>query len=150
MTNLKPLTKSEVKEFILNWYENLNNHVSPDELASLVTEQNLEMQFPDTLVQSRDELKNVYGTSIYKFFDESHTINKRSITINEDQADVRIELRWEARQWNPPAAKSEKLTADVVQSFRLKRASATEKPMMVRYKIDSITPVSNTSLDQDN
>jgi hypothetical protein len=108
--------------------------VPSDNLVSLVTDRGLEMQFPDITVHSRDELKNVYETSIYKFFDESHTIKKLDITTNGDITDVRINLRWESRQWNPPAAKSEKLASDVVQSFGLKRSSTTKKPVIVTYK----------------
>ena len=64
------------------------------------------------------------------------------VKLNGDksQADVNLVVYWEASRWKPPAAKSERLLFDAAQTWIIKRSADTDKPVIVTYIVDGLTP----------
>jgi hypothetical protein len=143
MTNvtLAPLTEAETRQFVDEWYKKLDVHAPAEEVFPLVADEDLEMQFPEATLRGKTDFKNWYEGVINIFFDEVHTLEKVDITTTLEQASVQIVLLWEASRWKRPAPKSERLAFTAVQTWILKRSPSSQKPVIVRYIVDSLTPL---------
>jgi hypothetical protein len=140
MKTLAPLTESEVKQLVDDWYSKLDIHAPVEEFLPMLADKNLEMQFPEGTLHSLDEFKTWYDRVTYTFFDEVHTMQVLNITPALDQANIQLVVRWEAHRWHPPAPKSERLDFDAAQRWVVKRSPDTQKPVIVTYIVDSLTP----------
>ncbi|MBE9171138.1 hypothetical protein IQ238_27710 [Pleurocapsales cyanobacterium LEGE 06147] len=139
VSNLLPLTYSEVKQFAADWYSKLDVHAPLEEYVPLLAEEGLEMRFPETTVYGFDGFKDWYERVIRIFFDEVHTLKKvEPKPISDAQLEVKVVVRWEASVWNPPAAKSERIVLDAYQTWIVERSPKTEKPTILTYIVDSL------------
>lgn len=141
MTPLPSLTESEVRQFVSDWYQKLDVHVSTEEILPLLIGESLEMQLPETTLHGLDDFKGWYDRVIHTFFDEVHTLQTVDITTKSDRADVHLVVRWEASRWNAPAAKSERLAFDADQRWEIARSPLTQKPAIATYIVDALTPL---------
>lgn len=145
MNKLAPLTESEVKQLVDDWYLKLDVHTPVEEFLPLLADETLEMQFPEGLLHGQDEFKTWYDGIIHTFFDEVHTMQVLDITPASDQADIQLVVRWEAHRWRAPAPKSERLAFDAAQRWVVKRSPDTQKPVIVTYIVDSLTPLEGSA-----
>lgn len=141
MNNLVPLTESEVKKLVDDWYLKLDVHAPVKDLLPLLADESLEMQFPEGRLHGHDEFKTWYDGVIHTFFDEVHTMQALDITTASDSANIQLVVRWEASRWRAPAPKSERLAFDAAQRWVVKRSPDTHKPVIVTYIVDSLTPL---------
>jgi len=137
MSDVAPLTESEVKEFAADWYKKLDVHAPGEEFLPLLAE-DVELRFPEATVQGFDGFKGWYDRVINIFFDEVHTLKEVKMTPNGEQADVKVVVKWEASVWKPPAAKSERIVLDAYQTWVVKRSPTTHKPVVAVYIVDSL------------
>lgn len=145
MNKLAPLTESEVKQLVDDWYLKLDVHTPVEEFLPLLADETLEMQFPEGPLHGQDEFKTWYDGIIHTFFDEVHTMQALDITTASDQADIQLVVRWEAHRWHPPKPKSERLAFDAAQRWVVKRSPDTQKPVIVTYIVDSLTPLEGSA-----
>ncbi len=138
---LAPLTKTEAKQFVDDWFQRLDVHAPAEEVLPLVADDDVEMQFPEATLQGKAEFKKWYEGVIRIFFDEVHTIQKLDITTASNQATIELILKWEASRWNAPAPKSERLAFTAVQTWILKRSPVTQKAVITRYIVKALTPL---------
>lgn len=138
MSNSTPLTEAEIKELATTWYKKLDVHAPMVELLPLLTDQELEMVFPEATVYGHAGFEGWYQRVIRIFFDEVHTLKQVTPTISGDKADVQVVVQWEASVWNPPAAASARIKLDAYQRWVVKRSPETGKPVIVRYIVDSL------------
>ena len=147
MSNLAPLTKEEVEQLVNGWYLKLDVHAPMVEMLPMLADEGLEMQFPEATLRGHAEFEGWYQGVIRIFFDEVHTMKKLKVTLSEDkkQADVKLVVYWEASRWDPPADKSERLMFDAAQTWVVKRSPGTNKPVIVTYVVDGLTPMEGSA-----
>lgn len=139
VSNLLPLTYSEVKQFAADWYSKLDVHAPVEEYVPLLAEENVEMRFPEVTVTGFDGFKEWYEKVVRIFFDEIHTLKKvEPKPISNGKIEVKVVVKWEASMWNPPAAKSERIICDAYQTWILERSPETQKPVILTYIVDSL------------
>ena len=139
VSNLLPLTYSEVKQFAADWYSKLDVHAPVEEYVPLLAEDNVEMRFPEVTVTGFDGFKGWYEKVVRIFFDEVHTLKKvEPKPISNGRIEVKVVVKWEASMWNPPAAKSERIISDAYQTWILERSPETQKPVILTYIVDSL------------
>jgi hypothetical protein len=61
---MSSLSINEIKNFVAAWYKALDQHVSPEECAMLVTDENLEMIFPEKTLHESTISRLVCGALI--------------------------------------------------------------------------------------
>ena len=137
-TTLAPLTESEIKEMAIAWYSKLDVHAPLAEFVPYLTEEGLEMQFPEATVYGFEGFKGWYERVIGIFFDEVHTVKEVKLTSAANQSEVKVVVKWEASVWNPPASKSERIILDAYQTWVVKRSPNTGKPVVQTYIVDSL------------
>lgn len=139
VSNLAPLTYSEVKEFAADWYSKLDDHAPAEEYAAFLAEEGLELRFPEGTFTGFDGFKEWYQNVTGIFFDEVHTLKKVEPKLKDnEQLEVKVVVKWEASTWEPPAAKSERIILDAYQTWIVERSPKTEKPVIVTYIVDSM------------
>jgi len=144
---MEPLTEEEVKAFMERWYlELLDKHAPSAELEACVAE-DAEMRFPEVTVYGIDAFRDWYDRIVSTFFDEVHEITRNDVTIAPDgqSAEVKIDLRWEAKVWVPPAAKSQWIGFNAGQTHEVRRSSKTGEPMIQVYGVDTFVAMEGSS-----
>ncbi|RCJ19537.1 hypothetical protein A6770_05165 [Nostoc minutum NIES-26] len=141
MKTLTPLTESEVKQLVNDWYLKLDVHASVEEVLPMLANETLEMQLPETTLHGQDEFKTWYDRVIHTFFDEVHRMQALDIKTTSERADIQLVVRWEASRWQAPAPKSQRLAFDAAQRWVVKRSQLTQKPVIESYIVDSLTPL---------
>ena len=141
MTTKASLTALEVKEFVDQWYHNLDIHASLEEFLAMVADTGIEFRFPEVTVTDKEGLTRWYKRVTSTFFNETHTTQKLAITIDDDLATVKILTHWQASVWNPPAPRSEQQAFLAGQTWTVRRSEQTGQPVVVSYFVDSFDPV---------
>src|SRR4051794_17229840 len=119
MSTIAPLTEAEVKRLVADWYRGLDVHAPTVEMLPMLTEQGLEMRFPEATLRGLAEFDGWYNGVVRIFFDEAHTVEKLEVALSADklQAQVKLVVLWEASRWKAPAARSERLGMDAAQTW---------------------------------
>src|SRR5437588_10825877 len=110
MSTLEPLTESEVRQFVGQWFHKLDIHAPLAEFLAMVADEGIEFRFPEVTVTDKAGLTQWYKRIITTFFDEVHEPKELAIATEGDRATVKSLTQWQASTWNPPAPKSERLT----------------------------------------
>ncbi len=135
------LTETEVKEFVVRWFHNLDIHASLEEFLSMVADSGIEFRFPEVTVTDQEGLSRWYQRVTSTFFNEIHTTQELAIMTNGDQATVEITTHWQASVWNPPAARSETQTFLAGQTWIVRRSERTGQLVVVKYVVNTFDPV---------
>lgn len=138
VSNLTSLTEAEVKQLAADWYKKLDVHAPLEEYVPFLTEEGLEMRFPEATAYGFDGFKDWYERVIGIFFDEVHTLKEVKVTPSGDKADVKVVVKWEASVWKAPAPKSERIVLDAYQTWVVERSPNTGKPVVLTYIVDSL------------
>ena len=117
-----PLTEKQIAEFAAAWYRALDFHVPIAEIYSLLADKDLNMQFPDGDIRDYNSFKKWYDRVTTIFFDENHYLNTLKANITGDQAVVDIVVGWQASWWEPPAAKSKRVSMNATQRWTVRRS----------------------------
>ncbi|MDH3327892.1 MAG: hypothetical protein OEM01_01525 [Desulfobulbaceae bacterium] len=136
-----PVTESEVKQFIEDWFAKLDDHVPVEELLPLVADEELVMKMPESSEYRHSGFIKWYNHAINTFFDEVHIIHALRITPSQDSAKVEIVLQWEPVIWNAPAARSKRQGYFAAQTWLLKRSPETKRLFIVNYNVDYFIPM---------
>jgi hypothetical protein len=139
----EPLTETEVTDFVNDWYRKLDVHAPPDEVLSLVAQEDegLDMEFPEGTVRQPDGFRSVLDTWYHRFFDEVHTLKELDITTDGDRANVKLMVNWQCKIWDPPAPKSQWLGFDAYQTWVVGRSKTSGQPVIVQYVVDKLDPM---------
>ncbi len=131
------LTTQEVKKLAANWYHKLDVHAPLVELLPMVAE-DAQMKFPEATLKGLADFESWYERVIRLFFDEVHTLRQVDVKLNDETADVKVVVRWEASVWNAPAAKSQRIKLDAYQTWVVKRSPMTGAPVIATYIVDRL------------
>jgi hypothetical protein len=137
----EPLTRTEIEDFVAEWYRKLDIHAPPEEVIPLVAEQGLEMQFPEGAISGVEAFRRWYEGVIRIFFDELHTVTRIDISRQDARVLVTVVVNWQARRWHPPAPRSEWIGFDAYQRWEMERSGSTDRPVIVRYIVDELRPM---------
>jgi hypothetical protein len=114
------ITQEQIKNFVAAWYRALDNHDPIEGMYTLLAEEGLNIQFPDGDIRDYAGFKKWYDRVTTLFFDENHYVQTVEATINGDEAVVDIVVGWQASWWEPPAAKSKRVSMDATQRWTVK------------------------------
>ena len=135
---IAPLTTQEIRELAEAWYRKLDVHAPMVEVLPMLSEDGLEMRFPEATLTTMAEFEGWYQRVIRIFFDEAHLVKEVTAEIDGDIAKVHVVVEWQANVWNPPAANSARIKLDADQSWEVKRSSVTGKPVISIYTVNSL------------
>lgn len=138
VSNLQPLTASEIQQMAVNWFAKLDVHAPLEEFAPFLIAEDLEMRFPEGTVKGFDGFKGWYERVTRIFFDEVHTLKQANAIPKAERSEVKVIVKWEASVWKPPASKSERIITNAYQTWEVQRSPETGKPAIVTYIVDNI------------
>lgn len=145
MSSLAPLTDAEVQQLAAEWYHLLDVHAPIEQLYPLLTDDGLELYFPEGVSRGHAGFKEWYDRVTRIFFDEVHTLKKVATTLDGAQAKVDVIVDWEAHGWNPPAAKSIYWHFDAYQHWVVQRSISTGKPVILTYVVDELKALAGSA-----
>lgn len=139
MSNLAPLSETEVKEFAAEWYRQLDIHAPVEDYIPFLVEKEFEIQVPEGTFRGFEGFKSWYENALNLFFDEVHTIKNITLTsVSKEKADIKVIVNWQASTWKSPAPKSERIVMDAYQTWVVKRSPVNQKPVISTYIVDKI------------
>lgn len=119
----QPLTDADIKTFVAAWYQALDFHVPFDQAWSMLADEGLNVQFPDGDIRDRASFKKWYDRVTNLFFDENHYVQSVEARISGDEAELDVVVGWQASWWEPPAAKSKRVSMDATQRWTVRRST---------------------------
>ncbi len=132
------ITQGQIEAFAAAWYQALDFHAPTDEIATLVAEDDVQMIFPEKTLYGLGDFLAWYSGGTYSdgeqtpgvisiFFDENHNIvSVETLTADDSSAEVRVVVAWQASWFEPPAAKSKRVSADFTQVWKLRRTDKND------------------------
>ena len=109
----------------------------------MTAEEGLEFHIPEGVFRGREGFSEVYHNWTHTFFDEIHTLKDVQVSLNGAQADLKVVVNWQGRDWKPPAAKSENLNFDAYQTWVVVRSRQTDKPVIKAYIVDDLKAITS-------
>jgi hypothetical protein len=135
------LTDEGIRGLVTEWYRALDRHDGLAEVLPYLLDDGLEMRFPETTAYGHAGFADWYKAVTNRFFDEKHTVTSVDVTaLDEHGASVSVVVNWQARIWNPPAAKSEWLGFDAYQRWQLVVTPGGEVKLKT-YVVDRLDPM---------
>lgn len=135
---IAPLNQTELQSFAEEWYRKLDVHAPLAEFVPLLADRGLEMVFPEATVTGFEGFKGWYERVIGVFFDEVHTVKLVELVEAGDIAEVKVVVKWEASVWNAPEPRSSRIVLDAYQTWLVQRSPESQKPVVLRYTVDSL------------
>lgn len=135
------LDKGAIEAMVTDWYVALDRHVELAEALKYLVDDGLEMVFPEVTSRGHDGFAEWYKAVTNRFFDEVHTVRSVDVTnLTSNRADVKVLVNWQAKIWNPPAAKSEWLGFDAYQTWVVVSGPSGEVKIQ-KYVVDRLEPM---------
>ncbi len=132
------LSEEELREFAVEWYRALDVHKPADAVLTMVAE-DAEFQFPEITTRGhREFVENWYEKVIRRFFDEEHTVKEVVPSGTGDVIDVKVVVNWQAKVWDPPEPRSKWLGMEAYQTWKVRRAEETGRPLITFYVVDDL------------
>jgi hypothetical protein len=149
--------EAEIRALVYDWYRKLDVHAPVEEILPALAE-DATMVFPESTLRGLDAFKTWYqgGSAasalpgvINLFFDEKHELKRVDIAITGSgaawRAEVGVVVRWEARRWKAPDAKSDYLGFDAWQRWAVVPSPKTGKPIIETYVVDALEPLQGST-----
>ena len=125
---MSTITEEQINKFVTAWYVALDQHAPLDECAKLVSEDKLEMIFPEKTLHGASDFLAWCAGGPYSdgtsapgvfniFFDENHNVVSVDAHITGDEAVLDVVVAWQASWFTPPAAKSKRVSLDATQRW---------------------------------
>lgn len=130
----EPFAQATVEAFAAAWYRVLDIHAPSDEVRRFVSEDHVEMVFPEKSLHGVGDVLAWYAGGTYSdgtaapgviniFFDENHLVRSVTVTREGDRATVDVVVGWQASWFEAPAAKSKRTSMNATQRWVLERCS---------------------------
>jgi hypothetical protein len=113
---------AQIKTFVAAWYLALDQHAPIEKCYELLSDTGLNIQFPDGDIRDHASFKKWYDRVTTLFFDENHNVQSVEAKIAGDEAVVDVVVGWQASWWEPPAAKSKRVSMDATQRWTVRRS----------------------------
>ena len=118
-----PLTQEQIKGFVAAWYLALDQHAPIETCYAMLADRDLDVQFPDGNIHDMPSFKTWYDRVTNLFFDENHVVQTVDADIKGDEAELIVVVGWQASWWEPPAAKSKRVSMDATQQWIVRRSA---------------------------
>ena len=132
------LTEDAIRTFATRWYVALDEHIPLAEVLPYITE-DMELKVPEDTFVGHEGFGRWYDAVTHRFFDEVHTVTKVEPVIEGDRAIVQVLVNWQAKIWNPPAAKSQWLGFDADQTWTV--VAGDTGPQIKTYVVNALNPM---------
>jgi len=143
MSEPKALTNGEVQELVYVWFQKITDKASLDEMLSMLSNNELEMRFPETTIRSHTDFQRWYEETTNRFFDQMHNLKMLAVDLNGARASVTLVVNWQACTWKPPAPYSEWQGFNVHQAWTVERESGSGRPVITGYYVDKLDSMTN-------
>ena len=117
------LTIENINRFVAAWYQALDFHIPIEQVYPLLAETDLSVKFPDGDIHDQASFKVWYDRVTNLFFDENHYVQSVAADIKGDEAVLDIVVGWQASWWEPPAAKSKRVSMDATQRWTVRASN---------------------------
>lgn len=134
------ITQDQIKSFVAAWYRALDNHDPIEDCYKLLADRDLNMQFPDGDIRDHDSFKKWYERVINLFFDENHYVQSVESRISGDKAEVDVVVGWQASWWEPPAAKSKRVSMDATQKWIVQQSTKNAHGLEIVFYNATVEP----------
>jgi hypothetical protein len=114
------ITEDQIKNFVAAWFLALDQHAPIQACYDMLADEGLNMQFPDGDIHDHASFKVWYDRVTNLFFDENHTVQTVESSISSDEARLNVVVGWQASWWEPPAAKSKRVSMDATQGWTVR------------------------------
>lgn len=143
MSKSDVLTQGDVLELVYTWFRCITEKADLHEVMSLLTNDELEMHFPEVVIQGASDFQSWYESVTTTFFDQVHDIKLLAIDLDGEKATVTLIVNWQARTWQAPAATSTWQGYNVHQKWMIRRDPSSGKPVIARYYVGAFDPMQN-------
>jgi len=141
-----PIAAEQIRAFAIAWFRALDLHAPIGECFAMLAENALHMNFPDADIRDYASFKTWYDRVINCFFDEKHTISDIEIlSANEDRAEMKVVVRWQAVWCNPPAPDTQRIDLEATQRWVLRPCSSAKNAFGLEI-VDYSLPEGNLKL----
>jgi hypothetical protein len=137
--SIEPLTDKSVRTFAEEWYRALDRHDALEDVLPYLIDDGLEMVFPETTSRGHAGFADWYKAVTNRFFDEEHTVTAVIPKNGGAETQVQVNVNWQAKIWNPPAAKSEWLGFDADQTWIV--VATEDGPKIKKYVVNELAPM---------
>lgn len=134
----QPLTEDAIRTFAAEWYTALDEHIPLAGVLPFLTG-DMELKVPEDTFTGHDGFARWYDAVTHRFFDEVHTVTKVEPVIDGDRAVVRVLVNWQAKIWDPPAARSRWLGFDADQTWTV--VAGPTGPQIKTYVVNALDPM---------
>jgi len=135
------LTQAEVYDLVYEWFRKLTIKSPLDEMLAMLSQDSLEMKFPEKTLHNIPEFKEWFHDVTHLFFDQVHELKFLSVELEGEQANIFLIVNWQARTWTPPAGFSEWQGFLIKQNWVVKRDPATQKAVIFKYAVNHLDPM---------
>lgn len=135
------LTETNVRQFVLNWFHELDIHAPVEKLLPALATEGLTVRLPETTLYSHADFIDWYERVTHTFFDEVHEMKSLQINISSEQADVLLVVNWQAHIWNAPAPNSQWLGFDATQRWIVKASPDASQLIVTTYIVEELAPM---------
>jgi hypothetical protein len=130
-----------IRNLVTEWYQALDRHDDLFGVLGYLVDEGLEMRFPEATARGHDGFGDWYKAVTNRFFDEVHTVQSTDVSnLTAERADAAVVVNWQARVWNPPAAKSLWLGFDAYQTWEV-APGPDGQPRIKTYIVDELRPM---------
>jgi hypothetical protein len=71
-------------------------------------------------------------------------VSRVALSASGEEATVEVVVNWQARRWQPPAARSQWIGFDAYQQWVMVRSTATGRPLILRYIVNELRPMAGS------
>lgn len=142
-TGQTALGLNEIRAFAEDWYRRVDEHVRVEDLLPML-HPDMEFQIPEGVMRGHDGFRELYQGErgwVRSFFDEVHSVREIRPSPSGGQTTVDVVVNWQARRWQPPAARSQWIGFDAYQQWVMVRSDATGQPVILRYVVNELRPM---------
>lgn len=135
------------EQFVNEWFTRLDVHAPLQTLLPMLADQGLEFRVPETTMHNHADFARWYANVTNTYFDEVHTLRQLHTRTAQDTTEIHLVVRWEASSWQAPSLKSKREAFDATQHWVLKQFPGNDRPVILSYTVDALTPVPLTTND---
>jgi hypothetical protein len=128
---MQQFSEENLKGFAAAWFRALDIHAPTEEAERFLAIEGLEMIFPEQTLKGIEDFRAWYAGGSYSdgtqapgviniFFDEIHEVRTVTSRPSEEEADavvVDVVVGWQASWFEPPAAKSKRVSLNATQRW---------------------------------
>ncbi len=129
----KPLNENEISTFVQNWFDKLSQHVAVSEILPMISETNLEMEFPEQTLRNKDEFSKWYEEVGRSYSHQEHILEKLDIQEKSDYVSINLAVIWKAQKNDNSC-----LAFRAEQAWKIVKSFTTGQPVIMNYRVLSL------------